>query len=216
MRHAEARNYLVEFVDGTLADERAWEMAVHVRECRPCQEWVAAHGLVERHVAEEAEHPSSADLAEYAYEPAHLTAGARSMVEGHLRHCTRCKREVRLTQQALVEARTGPGERAAPWILRGESTSRWAAASLLAAALVVAVLFVAPPPNEVQVISDTVIRDQRVVESDRPLMAANLRLAESSNVELRAPQGVVLTDGFAVRKGARLSISTRDGQDDEN
>ncbi len=215
MNHRKARHHLVDLADGALSDERRGEVEAHVENCERCQGWLATYRVIEASTETSSPHPASDVLASYAVEPADLSEHAQAEVRTHMASCMTCATEYRLTREALVASRPDgvdwvPGRVPAG---RERSMQPWAAAALLAATLLLALVLVGPEKAQVASLSDSVITGREVVQSEDRLLASNIQLAESSDLRLRAPQGVVLREGFSVGKGARLSIDTGEGVD---
>lgn len=209
MQHRRARRYLVDLAEGSLDRPLRDEVREHVNACSACDSWIATYRMVEGEFDRPSEHLDTGLIAAYCVEPGDLSSDDRAQVEAHLRQCTSCTSEYRWTLRALAESR--PDYRTVDSLDRERkhaiSRPAWVAAGLLAATLVVALFAVRPQPED-RALTDAVIHDHRVVESDRLMVARNLQLSESSDLRLRAPQGVALGQGVSVRKGARLSIST--------
>lgn len=209
MKHSEVRDLLVDLAEGSLKGPRLAAVKAHVRVCVECDRWLTTYSLIQAVATASAQHPDADTIAAYALEPADLPPRARASVAAHLEQCKSCSREYRLTRQALAGSRpVEPGATVDELSSTDGLLPTWATAGLLAATMLVALMLVRPQPPAPQVLTDGVINDHRVVESEQRLLAGDLQLAESSELELRAPQGVVLGDGFSVKKGARLSVST--------
>ena len=216
MNHREARQHLVGLADKSLPEPTRTQTAAHAEDCSRCRSWLTTYQGIEEALRVPREHPTSEILAAYAVEPADLAEDAQSEIRSHLARCASCAADYRVTRQALAASR--PDEE--NWIPNAAErvTPRrmqpWAEAGLLAAVLLLALVVVGPESEQSPTLSDSVIRGQQVVESDQRLLASNVQLAESSNLQLKATQGVVLREGFSVEKGARLSIAT-DRQSDQ-
>jgi anti-sigma factor RsiW len=223
MTHSDARRRLVAYAEGALDAEQRRALEAHTRSCVACAGWLATYRMLEKETDRPEQphagiaprpHPGSGDLAAHALDPSELSIAAREEIAAHLEVCPSCHREHDLTRRALAAAQP----RMAPRRDEGASTDgprrihrlplRMATALLAASALLALVVPTRTPVAEPALTAGSVIRDHRVVQSRERLFASDVRVAEFAHLELSAPSGVVLGEGFSVGRGARLAIGT--------
>ncbi len=244
MRHSEAIRHLPDLLTGTLTGDRQTETAEHLAGCDSCQGWAETYRFFSDALLADdaAEHPSSEQLAHLAVDAELLTEPERERLASHLEGCDECRRELRLSREALAGARQGP---AATRLLPFRLVSRPAALRLALAAsliLAVAVTFVvsrrdgagneiaaapvaiaaAPPAAVIARIAavDRALAGNRltgiqVIEASGAITASSVAIESGGDITLRAGEMVVLGDGFSIGSTATLGVEITPRTSDE-
>lgn len=210
MTHDDAKVLLEQFVDGELNAVTSEEVEGHAHDCAECTEWIATYSTIKAGLRAAA-HPQADMLAAYALEPSDLSRDVRSEVESHLNGCRDCRGDYRSSRRALEKARpSAPSDRISP--LNVVRNAGWrpavglAAAAVLAVALVVTIAPDREPDNRV---ADLKVEGSQIIEGAERLVATNVEVQQSARLDLRADKSIVLGEGFSVKRGASLVISTR-------
>lgn len=207
MKHRDAEVLLDEFASEDLDGPQARGLAAHVADCRDCSDWLAAYQRIE---LEARLHPTSDLLANYAVEPAAIGRELRHLLESHLSRCNSCGREYRLTRHALEQARPDAGV-ATAGSGRTFVDVGWKIAAGIAVATVLTTLLIVGSRSlgeEENVVSNQSIENSRTVEASERLVAEKIAVHEAATLTLRAKGSVILGDGFSVKRGGRLVVST--------
>ncbi len=139
MDHREAKRHLLDFVAGDLDQGTRNAVTSHVERCVDCRAWLETHDLLASasEVDSSSDHPDSELLALCVVRPEEGNKPGRAAVRRHLESCARCRREMELVRDAVLDARPEVA-RPSGAIHPKPSHSWW---RLAAAACVVAVAF---------------------------------------------------------------------------
>ena len=138
MRHREASRQLVDLLAGDLSADRQSELAEHLEICEECRDWSETYGFLSDSLRadDEADHPSSEQLAHLAVDAESLTAPERGQLATHLEECDECRRELELSREALAAGREEPAVARLPLRLPSRAVAlRLALAASMALAL---------------------------------------------------------------------------------
>ena len=237
MDHREAKRHLLDFVAGDLDTRSRSAVTSHIEECVDCRAWLETHDLLASasEMDSSSDHPDSELLALCAVRPEEGNEPGRAAVRRHLESCARCRREIELVRDAVMEARpeaAGPAGAIHP----KPSPSWWRAA---AAACVVAVALgwltvetrrpghVDSRPNDTvmtmdellqtrpdfpgEEISGVEIEGTRLIEADGNLTLNQVKIKDGARVTIRTGGVVAFGNGFQIAPQAQLIVEVSPG-----
>lgn len=242
MKHSQAIDSLVELPAGRLKEGERVSIEKHVSRCSTCQEWLETATLLggafqRQNGVEEgpSPHPHADVLALCALRPEEALEPDREGFLTHLEGCSSCQTLLDLMGEAIRQAR--PRRPNPSGYGRYHRFHALGASALVAAGLFAAIgagffysrqhgsgmeevhMNAAPAEEAIErartgeKLSDVELSGTHLIEADRELQLANVKIREGARIKLRARNLVVFSDGFHVGESSSLSVEIEKSTD---